>query len=291
MEIKAPAKINLFLNVGKKRDDSFHEIISLMVKVNLFDEITIEEKFPPLSKRGAGGINENIIIEAPKWLSKQDNIVFKAAKALINYTGKKKGCRIKLKKNIPPGSGLGGGSSDCAAVLLALNKLWDLNLPLGDLKKIGGDLGSDVNFFLHKGGCLVQGRGEIVEPLDVTSKTAHYVILIMPDIKISTREVYKKYPGGRLIDTVELNKIIKNYREGRWPVILRNDLEGVVFKEFPVLKEIKNNLINWGVQSLLSGSGSVIFALSKDKKHVESVASIVRQNFGFKVFTGSTVGE
>jgi 4-diphosphocytidyl-2-C-methyl-D-erythritol kinase len=221
MEIKSPAKVNLFLNIGHKREDSFHELLSIMVKVSLWDEIFIDE-------------SDDIIVDGPEWLPMEENLVYKAALSLKNYTNTDKGCRIRIDKAIPPGRGLGGGSSNCGTVLKGLNKFWGLNLDQHTLESIGGELGSDVNFFLHPKDCIVRGRGEIVEPIDRSFEEDKYILIIDTGIHIPTKDVYKEYRNGKLTAEGELNKIIDNYRSGNWEEILRNDLESVVYRNYPV---------------------------------------------------------
>lgn len=271
MEIKAPAKINLYLNVGQKRKDSFHDIISIMVKVSLWDVITI-------------GKHEDIIIEGPDWLSQEENLAYKAAKLLKDYTRTDKGCRIQIKKNIPPKRGLGGGSSDCGAVLNALNSFWQLSIETKELEEIGKELGSDVNFFLHPGNCVVTGRGETIIPLGNIFKGTKNIIIIDTDIEISTKDVYEKYRNGKLTEKQKLNKIITDYKEGNWVQILKNDLEDIVFREFPILKNLKSRLINWGTYPLLCGSGSCIFALVDDKNTAESISQIINEDFEYNTW-------
>ncbi len=271
MKIKAPAKINIFLNVGEEREDKFHELRTIMVKVGLCDSITLKK-------------NKNIKIEGMDWLKDKKNLAYRAAVELQNYSGIKKGCLIEIEKLIPSGAGLGGGSSDAAAVLKGLNKLWDLNYKDEDLENIGQKLGSDVNFFLYTGGGLAMGRGEKIIPLKTKRELAQKVLLIYPDIELSTQKIYNAYPGGDLTGKEELNTIIKNYRSGNWPDILSNDLEETVFREYPVLKDIKHRLINWGLKPLLSGSGSSIFALFSDIEKAESVKSIMDEDFGYSTW-------
>ena len=276
MEISAPAKINLFLNVGRRRDDNFHEFQSVAVKVSLFDELVIEEA-------------SDITIQAPEWIPQEENLVYRAAVKLREYSKTEKGCFIKLKKNIPAGAGLGGGSSDAAAVLLSLNKLWGLNLDLDQLEEVGGSIGSDINLFLHPGGVLAYGRGEQIKSLPYERAGKKKIILINPGINIATEKVYSKYPGGRLTPEAELNKIIRDYTLGNWALILRNDLEETVFSEYPVLRDLKNRLINWGAQPLLSGSGSSLFALVEDNKLAESIKNVVENSFNYACWIVSEV--
>jgi len=276
MEITAPAKINLFLNVGQKREDSFHEILSIMVKVSLYDKLILSE-------------SDAIEVEGPEWLARKDNLVYKAAKILREENNVTKGCHIRLEKNIPAGGGLGGGSSDCAAVLKGLNEFWSLNLRLTELEETGRRLGSDINFFLHSGGGLAKSRGEKIEPLELFDDSEKHILIIDPGINIATRQVYENYPGGRLTDHAGLNRIIENYSHGKWALILRNDLEQTVFKLYPVLNDLKNRLLNWGMHPLLSGSGACMFALARDAKIAESVAEVINKNFGFKTWIVSNI--
>ena len=196
MEVKAPAKVNLFLNVGNKRKDSYHDIISIMLKISLFDIIKIKE-------------DTELKVEAPAWINPADNLVYKSAKLFFRQSGIKKRCRIILKKNIPAAAGLGGGSSDAATTLKALNTFFKAGLSLKELENSGKKLGSDVNFFLHKGICLSRGRGEDISPIEITKEKKFHILLIDPGINISTKAVYDKYPGGRLTHEEELIKIIK----------------------------------------------------------------------------------
>ncbi len=269
MEFKAPAKINLFLNVGKKREDSFHELISIMVKVSLFDRLEITEE-------------SKIKIEAPGWIPLQENLVYRAASLFFRETGIKKGCRIKLEKNIPAGAGLGGGSSDAAATLKALDSIFSAGLGPEKLDEMGAELGSDVNFFLRQGGCLATGRGEVIDHLETIKNRDYFILLVDPGLEISTGQIYENYSGGRLTGGSDLDNIIQLYKDMDWQAILRNDLEETVFNLYPSLKDLKNRLENWGLYPLLSGSGSFVFALSNDKKLVETGEEVINKEFGLK---------
>ncbi|MGM0441514.1 MAG: 4-(cytidine 5'-diphospho)-2-C-methyl-D-erythritol kinase [Elusimicrobiota bacterium] len=271
MTIKAPAKINLYLNVGKIREDNFHEVQTLMIKVGLYDNITLS-------------LEEDIKVTGMDWLKDEDNLAYKAAVALKEQADVQKGCLIDIEKNIPIAAGLGGGSSDCGGVLKGLNKLWDLNYPVEKLEKIGRNLGSDVNFFLQPGGGLARGKGEKIEFLEPEDKLTKKVLLINPEIEISTKKIYEAYPGGYLTEDEELDKITNNYLTGAWQKILKNDLENTVFREYPVLKDLKQRLVNWGLFPLLSGSGSSVFALFSDIEKANSVKSIIEEDFGYSAW-------
>ncbi len=269
MEIRAQAKINLFLNVGPRREDGYHEIISLMSKVSLEDTLLVEPA-------------EDISIKCSENIPPEDNLAYRAAIILKDRTGTERGCRIKLNKNIPLGGGLGGGSSDAASVLLALNRLWELDLSREELSETGSLLGSDVNFFLYPGPCIVRGRGEVIEPLEEEAEKKHNIIIIDPGVNISTERIYSSYPGGSLTPSNELDKIIKSYTKGDWSMVLRNDLEETVYSQYPVLKDLRNRLLNWGPIPLLSGSGSCLFALAGEDHLAESAVRVIENSFGFR---------
>lgn len=182
MEVKAHAKINWDLHVLGKRPDGYHELDSVMVTVSLHDVLTIE----PASEL-------TLTCSDPSLPTDERNLVIKAARLLKEEHGCPGGARIHLQKSIPAGGGMGGGSSDCAATLLALNQLWQLNLNIAELHRLGAQLGSDVAFFLYGGWCRCRGRGEIVERLPGSERwPAVPLLLILPDLHVSTAEVYNK---------------------------------------------------------------------------------------------------
>ncbi|GAI27125.1 unnamed protein product, partial [marine sediment metagenome] len=163
----APAKINLVLEVLGKRDDGYHEIRSLVQTISLYDVLSFE-------------LAEGISLDCTEpSLQSPDNLAIQAARLLREVSGSEKGVKIGLEKRIPWGAGLGGGSSDAAAVLLALNKLWGLDLTTSGLVGLGAKLGSDVPFFIYKGTALVEGRGERVTPLSA-SLPGWFVLLLPP---------------------------------------------------------------------------------------------------------------
>lgn len=155
MHLLAPAKINWFLHVGNKRADGYHDILSLIQFIDLYDEIEIEPH------------NSEIIVETELNIPQDENIAYKVASKLKKESGHKDGAKIKIKKNIPLGAGLGGGSSDGASTLIGLNKLWNLDLSIERLSEIGAAVGSDIAFFLNGPAAIVSGRGEVVERIDL----------------------------------------------------------------------------------------------------------------------------
>ncbi|MBI5666091.1 MAG: 4-(cytidine 5'-diphospho)-2-C-methyl-D-erythritol kinase [Nitrospirae bacterium] len=276
LSIKAPAKINWFLNVLGKRDDGFHEIQSLIQKITLFDVLRFS------SVPDGPAPSDNIVLETSASIAVEQNLVYKAAMQLKSRYGIEKGAVIHLEKNIPMGAGLGGGSSDAAATLLGLNELWSAGLTVEELSSTAEELGSDVPFFLNGPMSYVYGRGEklvprkALRPLDV--------LLVKPSFDVSTAWVYKNFAlltkkVGKVnnielfinsIERAELNGITGNQS---------NDLELVTISSFPVIAEIKEMIRRQGaVFSLMSGSGSTVFGVFESRTLAER-ASLVFNDY------------
>jgi 4-diphosphocytidyl-2-C-methyl-D-erythritol kinase len=252
---KTPAKINLGLYVLAKRSDGYHEIETLLQMVSLYDEVELET------------LNSKVELDCnhPGVPSDSSNLVVKAALLLKeNFPEQKElGCRIKLKKNIPVGAGLGGGSGNAAGVLWGLNLLWDLKIDRQRLMDLAAKLGSDVPFFLCSPLAQGTGRGEKVTSLQPAKKMN--VMLVFPRISIAASEAYS---GNNLKLTTGQNNISilkKNLsRHGCAGLgkLLHNDLEPVVLKDYPDVRELKEKLESFNPEGvLLSGSGSTVFAI------------------------------
>jgi len=255
---KAFAKINWALSVLKKRDDGYHDIITLMHGIDLHDTLSFE-------------FSEKIEIETNISIKKEDNLVYKAIRALQEYAGVKKGVRVVLKKEIPTGAGLGGGSSDAATTLKALNELWQLNLDIERLHEIGASIGSDVPFFLYLPICIVEGRGDVIKPLKI--QKSYTLLLVKPLFSVPTKWAYESLNLATQL-TTEYEKINNNI----WQLYnhlctgdvnsfhLWNDLEKSVLKKYPEIDKIKKKLMEAGAQNaLMSGSGSTVFGLFNNK--------------------------
>jgi 4-diphosphocytidyl-2-C-methyl-D-erythritol kinase len=253
IKLQAPAKINLGLHVLRKRPDGFHEIETIMQMVSLFDDLVMEE--------GENGIQ--VVTEQADLPSGKENLVYRAAELLSRETGRTLSARIRLIKRIPIAAGLGGGSSDAAAALVGLNRLWGLRLPTERLMEIAGKIGMDVPFFLFSPTALGRERGEILERLTPPSPP-FWILLVNPQFNVSTKWAYE---GLKLGLTIK-NKHISIRRFTITAVgngSLENDLEEVTFKEHPVLQEIKDSLKRYGaLEALMSGSGPTIFGLFPD---------------------------
>jgi len=253
--VLAPAKINLSLLIAGKRPDGFHEIETIMAKIDWYDEILIQ-----LGRQT--GIE--LICQGPNWApGGQDNLVYKAAKSLLESCGLEPDVRITLTKNIPAGTGLGSASSDAAATLIGINHYYKLNINPKILFEAAAKLGSDVAFFLDGPLAFCTGKGEKVKKIDEIFN--FLALLILPDVSISTQKVYSNYKHNQKLYK-ELNIRIKNY-------ILKNRIDLAVkmctnmlaescFDLEKSLAELKKNIESLGIgPCYLSGSGSAMFCI------------------------------
>ncbi len=263
--ISAKAKINISLDVLYKRPDGYHEVEMIMQSISLSDMLTLE-----LTADG----QIHFECSHPQVPRDGSNLIIKAARKLKQKVGKQKGVRIKLKKNIPLGAGLAGGSTDAAAALTALNRLWELDIKVEELMEIGGEIGADVPFCIRGGTCLAKGKGEILTEL--SSLPPHWVLLLVFPFNVSTAEIYGAF---RLVDVrerPETEKIIKALKDGQVDRIneyTANVLESVTLREYPQVAERKRELIEKGLSGvLMTGSGPTLFCLSTDKNKLEEAA-------------------
>jgi len=249
------AKINLGLRITGRRPDGYHDIETLFYPVNLCDALEL------VSDPGQPGKDTLSVsgIEIPGMA--EDNIVLKAVRRLredfpVPYL------RIHLHKNIPSGAGLGGGSSDAAFMLKAVNRTFSLGLSAPDLKNIAAGLGSDCPFFVDCLPSFASGRGEILTPAG-TILEDYYAVLLNPGIKISTREAYGNCSPSK--PSVPLQTLVKR-PVNEWKEIIVNDFEKTAFPFHPEIKEIKQALYSSGaVYSSMSGSGSTVYGIFKEK--------------------------
>jgi 4-diphosphocytidyl-2-C-methyl-D-erythritol kinase len=258
--LQAPAKLNLSLRILGKRDDGFHEIDTLMVKLpGLADTLEFQEA-------------EAFSFECddPDVPSNAENLVVKAVQAYEKATGVNCRCSILLRKKVPHGAGLGGGSSDAATALLGVNRLHDFRIGVESLHEIAASLGSDVPFFLTSGASRCTGRGEKIEP--VPSPPALPVLLLKPKFSVPTPDAYKRWKQSIEISEISYRQQFVN------DVTLINDLERPVFEKHRFLAELKQWLMDRHevTAALMSGSGSTVFAVLNDPKDAESLAAAAR---------------
>ena len=269
MQVLAPAKINLSLRVLGKRPDGFHELETLIAPIALYDKIEIEKQ----NRR----IDFNC--DDPTLSNGDDNLVVRAAKAFFEKTKASGGVWIKLQKTIPHGAGLGGGSSDAAATLKALNELFEAKLSRQELAKLGSTIGSDVAFFLFESAALCKGRGEMVEPTKL--KTTFSILLVKPDFGIPSAWAYSRWRDSKEIPNISYQP---QKLDGQ---TLVNDLERPVFEKFVFLAQLKAWLLKQAQveAALMSGSGSTVFAVLRDKANVNSLAERARNDLDQKIWT------
>ncbi len=237
----APAKINLFLHITGQRADAYHTLQSVFQLLDYYDTIYIKPTHNGVIKR------TNEIKNVPE----NQDLCALAAYALKRETGCNLGCEYYVEKHIPMGGGLGGGSSDAATVLLALNKLWNLNLSREALIKIGLGLGADVPIFIFGQNAWAEGIGENLTPIDLAQQI---FVVLTPQAHVSTAQVFAN--SGLTKDTKPLK--IADFSNGANSEIFRNDLEKVVCKEFPAVASTLKWLSQFG-QARMSGSGASVF--------------------------------
>lgn len=248
LTLKAPAKINLCLAVLGKRPDGYHEVEMLMQMVGLYDEVRVSRTGPGIS----------VECDVPAVPSGRNNIAYRAAAEMLKLAGGAHGLKIKITKRIPVAAGLGGGSSDAAAVLAAADRLLGLGLGPDRLSEIGARLGMDVPFFLHGPTAVARGRGEVLTPLPPLPNLR--LLLINPGFETSTAWVYNNLRLG-LTKKAGCNKIHR-LTVGNIAESLRNDLETVTQAAHPVIAEIKQELLANGARgALMSGSGPTVYGI------------------------------
>ena len=260
--IKTPAKINLALAVNPEIQNSKHKISSWMSGINLFDILTIKKtpKSNSSYKRTVRKLNNKGF--AITWEIEKD-LIFQAHQKIEKHVGKKLSAAITLEKHIPPGRGLGGGSSNAAGILLGLQKLFNIKILKKDLLKIALDLGSDVPFFLNQENSIVSGTGEQVTGCQEPIKTN--LVIVIPDCNMSTKKIYdafdknptSKFNGGEIKKMSQNKPITEN---------LFNDLADACFRINPKIKENMNVVENLcASKTHLTGSGSSFFLIAKNK--------------------------
>lgn len=257
---KAPAKINLMLDVLHKREDGYHEVEMIMTMVDLSDRLEMST-LP----------RDTIIISSQAGYIPLDekNLAFQAARLIKDRYNVSKGVYIHLDKNIPVAAGLAGGSSDAAATLRGLNRLWELDIPVEELKALGAELGSDVPFCVTGGTALATGRGEKLTPLPNPPQC--WVVLAKLPINVSTAEVYGRLRSSRITSHPSANTMIEAIESGSFSSVcegLGNVLEDVTLQMHPEVAHLKEAMLKLGADGvLMSGSGPTVFGLvSKESK-------------------------
>lgn len=258
----APAKINLFLNITRRGHDGYHSLNSIMLPVGLFDRLSIS-----ITENHAQEFNFHSSHKELEKLPLSDNVLYQAARKFYNALERPfPQISCSLEKNIPVGAGLGGGSSDAAALLLYCNRFYGHPFSREELCKIAQKAGMDIPFFITSSPAVIQGKGEEVHPFLL--EKVFYCLIIWPEIHISTAKAYQWLDEVKLSSLHLLNKtagIIKNKEWEKLHSIVSNDFEKVLFPRYPVMKSIKEELLSHKVLgAAVSGSGSALFALFDD---------------------------
>jgi 4-diphosphocytidyl-2-C-methyl-D-erythritol kinase len=270
MQLLAPAKVNVSFRIFRRRPDGFHEIETVMSRISLYDTVRIDR-------------NDSTEIvfhcDEPSLPLNDDNLVVRAARAFFSATSQRPGVSIELNKRIPHGAGLGGGSSDAATTLLALNQLCGTRLSREELARLAGEIGADVPFFIYESAALCRGRGEVVEPL----KLAHSLplLLLKPAFGVDTRWAYEHWETSCEIPDVRYTE--QNFTH----IQLVNDLERPVFEKFVFLAKMKTWLLAQPetAAALMSGSGSTVFAVLNSDASADVLADRARREIDPELWT------
>jgi 4-diphosphocytidyl-2-C-methyl-D-erythritol kinase len=268
MQVLAPAKINLSLKILGRRDDGFHEVETLIAPISLADKIDIERQSRWIDFQ----------CDDPSVPKGDENLVVRAAKAFLDRTRQKAGIAIQLQKKIPHGAGLGGGSSDAAATLLALNQIFEAKLSREELANLGAAIGSDIPFFIFGSAAICKGRGDIVTATKLKARLS--VLLLKPSFGVATKWAYARWQESREIPDA-------SYAAQEFGETFVNDLERPVFEKFVFLAQLKMWLLKQPEvgAALMSGSGSTMFAVMRQPADVDLVAKRARTELDRDIWT------
>lgn len=274
------AKINLSLRVVSRRPDGYHEIETIMAKVSLHDTLY-------LSKEGKGF---TITTDRDNLPLDEENTVVRAYHALVEYLGHAVDVRVHLEKCIPLGGGLGGGSSNAAATLLGLKKLYHLEISKSDLHTLAKGIGADVPFFIYNSDAMARGIGDELTFIGNGLKAS--ILIVYPGFPISTSWAYSSLSWPLMPFTTDINMLAHHVENGNISALgdeAFNHLEGVIFSRYPLLFGIKEGLKERGAKlALMSGSGSCVFGLFTDREAIRRTEDWVRDS-GWKVYRTSFV--
>jgi 4-diphosphocytidyl-2-C-methyl-D-erythritol kinase len=273
-KINCPAKINLFLNITNKRPDGFHELQSLVTKINLFDELSVEK---------SAKFSLEISGEFANFIDINDNLFIKIFNYFVKNFHIDNNVKIILQKNIPVGAGLGGGSSNGAYFIKILNEIFYLKLSKKTMQKISLNFGSDIAFFFENGPCLMSGRGEFLSPIPQFKNNLKKlkILLINPKIHLSTKEIFQDFAQKNYkFSEIFSEKIFLKKSLQEILTIFNNDLEETAITKEPMISEILQNLRKFSpICAKMSGSGSSCFAIFDDEKNLQKNYEFFIQNF------------
>ena len=271
--VAAPAKVNLFLEVLGKRPDGYHELRTLLAPLNLYDTLEIQPR---------DGGDLVLSCDSPGIPSGPGNLVWKAADALRRATGTAVGATIRLTKRIPHEAGLGGGSSDAASALMALDAVWNLNLPLADLASVAAGIGSDVAAFLHDGPTWCTGRGEVAVPVAAVPLD---LVVVKPPFGLSTAEVYRNVRAPEAPESGDaLRAALAAGNAEAVGRLMHNRLQPAAFALQPLADWVYEALLAQDpLGAMLSGSGSCVFALARNRPDALRIARLAERELAVRV--------
>lgn len=270
LELKALAKINLGLDVLGRRENGYHDVRMVMQTIHLYDDVILEKTKEP-------GIHlETNLSYLPV---DENNIAYKAAKLLQDEFGITEGIRIRLKKYIPVAAGMAGGSTNAAAVLFGMNRMYGLGLTEQQLKDRGVKLGADVPYCIMRGTVLAEGIGEILTPLPPMPKC--YVLIAKPGISVSTKIVYEKFDALKDVEHPDIDRLMLGLENGNLAEVaasMGNVLEGVTIGLYPVIENIKQVMIQEGaLNAMMSGSGPTVFGIFEDRRTAKKAYNVLKE--------------
>ncbi len=270
LEMKALAKINLGLDVIGRRDNGYHDVRMVMQTIYLYDNVTLEKTEEP-------GIQLKTNLSYLPVDEK--NIAYKAAKLLMDEFAIREGVKIILEKRIPVAAGMAGGSSNAAAVLVGMNRLFQLNLSEQELMERGVNLGADVPYCVMRGTVLAEGIGEILTPLAPLPKC--YILVAKPGISVSTKVVYEKLDSHEIEDHPDIDGLIEGLDAGDLKQVastMGNVLERVTIDDYPIIEEIKTMMKKHGaLNAMMSGSGPTVFGIFEEKHVAKQAMQKIRE--------------
>lgn len=270
LELKALAKINLGLDVLGRRENGYHDVRMVMQTIHLYDDVILE-------KTKEQGIHlETNLSYLPV---DENNIAYKAAKLLQDEFGIAEGIHIQLKKYIPVAAGMAGGSTNAAAVLFGMNRLYGLGLTEQQLKDRGVKLGADVPYCIMRGTVLAEGIGEILTPLPPMPKC--YVLIAKPGISVSTKIVYEKFDALQDVEHPDIDRLMLGLENGNLAEVaasMGNVLEGVTIGLYPVIENIKQVMKQEGaLNAMMSGSGPTVFGIFEDRRTAKKAYDVLKE--------------
>jgi 4-diphosphocytidyl-2-C-methyl-D-erythritol kinase len=276
VKIRAPAKINLSLRVVGRRADGYHLLDTIMVPVSLYDDVEIRKLRRVAEKKKNVAPLIKVSCNHPSVPDGEQNLAYRAARLILDKAKSRQPIEIRIRKRIPVGAGLGGGSTDAAATLVGLNRLLKLGLSARQLERLGLKLGADVPFFIRGQPARARGIGERLQPLG--QFTRRWLVILYPGFPVSTAWVYQNLPAKLTKPSVNTSIASSLTGSGNFSEMLVNDLESVTLGRYPKIGLLKRKLLRTGaLGSLMSGSGSSVFGVFSTKRKAEEAFRRLRQ--------------